>query len=41
MKDDISQIWCDAFPAPLGISDSDSESREDARAEKRDHALLN
>lgn len=30
MKDDILQMPRDAFPVPTGISDNDSESRENA-----------
>lgn len=38
MKDDILQMPRDAFPARTGISDSDAESRESARAEIRGSA---
>lgn len=33
MKDDILQMPRDAFPTPIGISDNDAESRENAGAE--------
>lgn len=38
MKDDILQMPRDAFPAPIGISDNDAESRENAGAEIRGSA---
>ena len=33
VKDDILQMLRDAFPTPIGISDNDAESRENAGAE--------
>ena len=38
MKDDILQMPRDAFPTPIGISDNDAESRENAGAEIRGSA---
>lgn len=35
MRDDILQMTRDAFPTPIGISDNDAESRENAGAEIR------
>lgn len=35
MRDDIFQMTRDAFPTPIGISDNDAESRENAGAEIR------
>lgn len=35
MGDDILQMTRDAFPTPIGISDNDAESRENAGAEIR------
>ena len=35
MRDDILQMPRDAFPTPIGISDNDAESRENAGAEIR------